>query len=128
MGTGGISRERASFSIRDINSSQYAKICPIRSPEGPNIGLVTYMALYSRVNEYGFLEAPYKKVVKEKKGSKEVMRITNEVVYVTADDEADAYITHAGIEISENGIIEEDRVPARYRGDFTEVDRELIQY
>jgi DNA-directed RNA polymerase subunit beta len=128
MGTGGISRERAAFSIRDINSSQYGRIDPIRSPEGPNIGLVTYMALYSRVNEYGFLEAPYKKVVKEKKGSKDVMRVTNEVVYITADDEADAYITHAGITISEDGIIEDDRVPARYRGDFTEVDREMIQY
>src|SRR6266568_2444212 len=128
MGTGGISRERAAFSIRDINSSQYGRIDPIRSPEGPNIGLVTYMALYSRVNEYGFLEAPYKRVVKEKIGNKEVMRVTNEVVYITADDEADAYITHAGINISEDGIIEDDRIPARYRGDFTEVDREMIQY
>jgi DNA-directed RNA polymerase subunit beta len=128
MGTGGISRERAAFSIRDINSSQYGRIDPIRSPEGPNIGLVTYMALYSRVNEYGFLEAPYRKVVKEKKGSKDVMRITDEVVYITADDEADAYITHAGVKISEDDIIEEDRVPARFRGDFTEVDREMIQY
>ncbi|HVA96678.1 MAG TPA: DNA-directed RNA polymerase subunit beta [Candidatus Acidoferrales bacterium] len=124
MGTGGISRERAAFSIRDINSSQYGRIDPIRSPEGPNIGLVTYMALYSRVNEYGFLEAPYKKVVKE--GNK--MRVSDEVVYMTADDEADAYITHAGVNISEDGFIEDDRVPARYRGDFTEVDRELIQY
>jgi DNA-directed RNA polymerase subunit beta len=128
MGTGGISRERAAFSIRDINSSQYGRIDPIRSPEGPNIGLVTYMALYSRVNEYGFLEAPYKKVVKEKKGNKDIVRVSNEVVYITADDEAEAYITHASINISEDGIIEDDRVPARYRGDFTEVDREMIQY
>jgi DNA-directed RNA polymerase subunit beta len=124
MGTGGISRERAAFSIRDINSSQYGRIDPIRSPEGPNIGLVTYMALYSRVNEYGFLEAPYKKVVKD--GNK--MRVSDEVIYITADDEADAYITHAGINISEDDIILDDRVPARYRGDFTEVDKEMIQY
>lgn len=124
MGTGGISRERAAFSIRDINSSQYGRIDPIRSPEGPNIGLVTYMALYSRVNEYGFLEAPYKKVVKD--GKK--IRVSDEVVYMTADDEADAYITHASINISEDGIILDDRVPARYRGDFTEVDRDMIQY
>jgi len=124
MGTGGISRERAAFSIRDINSSQYGRIDPIRSPEGPNIGLVTYMALYSRVNEYGFLEAPYKRVVKD--GNK--MRVSDEVVYITADDEADAYITHAGVNVSEEGIILDDRVPARYRGDFTEVDREMIQY
>jgi DNA-directed RNA polymerase subunit beta len=128
MGTGGISRERAAFSIRDINSSQYGRIDPIRSPEGPNIGLVTYMALFSRVNEYGFLEAPYKKVVKEKVGGKDVMRVTHEVVYITADDEAEAYITHAGVAISEDQIIEDERVPARYRGDFTEVDREMIQY
>lgn len=70
MGTGGISRERASFSIRDINSSQYSRICPVRSPEGPNIGLVTYLSLYARVNVYGFLEAPYRKVVSEKKEPK----------------------------------------------------------
>jgi DNA-directed RNA polymerase subunit beta len=124
MGTGGISRERAAFSIRDINSSQYGRIDPIRSPEGPNIGLVTYMALYSRVNEYGFLEAPYKKVIKDGKN----VRISDEVVYLTADDEADAYITHAGVSISEDGLILDERVPARYRGDFTEVDREMIQY
>ncbi|HSX09500.1 MAG TPA: DNA-directed RNA polymerase subunit beta [Candidatus Saccharimonadales bacterium] len=124
MGTGGISRERAAFSIRDINSSQYGRIDPIRSPEGPNIGLVTYMALYSRVNEYGFLEAPYRKVIKDGKN----VRVSDEIVYITADDEQDAYITHASINISDDGIIMDDRVPARYRGDFTEVDREMIQY
>ncbi len=128
MGTGGISRERAAFSIRDINSSQYGRIDPIRSPEGPNIGLVTYMALYSRVNEYGFLEAPYKKVVKEKNGNKEIMRATDEIVYITADDEREAYVTHAGINLSESGELLDERIPARYNGDFTEVDRELIQY
>lgn len=67
MGTGGISRERASFSIRDINSSQYSKICPVRSPEGPNIGLVTYLALYAKVNDFGFLEAPYRKVIQKER-------------------------------------------------------------
>ncbi len=128
MGTGGISRERAAFSIRDINSSQYGRIDPIRSPEGPNIGLVTYMALYSRVNEYGFLESPYKKVVKEKKGQKHVVKVTDEVVYLDADDERDYYITHAGVAISETGEILDKRVPARYKGDFLEVDRELIDY
>lgn len=128
MGTGGISRERAAFSIRDINSSQYGRIDPIRSPEGPNIGLVTYMALFSRVNEYGFLESPYKKVVKQKKGNKEVVQITEEVVYITADDERDVYITHAGVTISEDGEILDARVPARYRGEFLEVDKEVISY
>lgn len=124
MGTGGISRERAAFSIRDINSSQYGRIDPIRSPEGPNIGLVTYMALFSRVNEYGFLEAPYKRVVKE--GNK--MKVSDEVVYLSADDEREAYITHAGINIGPNGEILDERVPVRFSGDFTEVDVELLQY
>ncbi|MEK7570984.1 MAG: DNA-directed RNA polymerase subunit beta [Patescibacteria group bacterium] len=128
MGTGGISRERAAFSIRDINSSQYGRICPIRSPEGPNIGLVTYMALYSRVNDYGFLETPYKKVVREKKGSREIVKIADEVVYLSADDERDQYVTHLGINISEDGEILDARVPARYRGEFIEVDREMISY
>jgi len=124
MGTGGISRERAAFSIRDINSSQYSRIDPIRSPEGPNIGLVTYMALYSRVNEFGFLEAPYRKVVKEK-GK---VRVTDEIVYITADDERENYVTHAGLNISPSGEILDARVPARFKGDFLEVDREVIDY
>lgn len=124
MGTGGISRERAAFSIRDINSSQYGRIDPIRSPEGPNIGLVTYFALFSKVNEYGFLEAPYRKVIK--KGNK--MYVSDETVYITADDEREAYITHAGVQIADDGEILDERVPVRYNGDFTEVDRELLQY
>lgn len=128
MGAGGISRERAAFSIRDINASQYGRIDPIRSPEGPNIGLVTYMALYSRVNDYGFLEAPYRKVVKEQQGGKTVVRLTDEIEYMSADDERVKYITHAGINIDENGVILDDRVPARYKGDFIEVDVERIEY
>lgn len=128
MGAGGISRERAAFSIRDINSSQYGRIDPIRSPEGPNIGLVTYMALYARVNEYGFLESPYRKVVKEGDGKKAKMRLTDEIVYMDADDEAEHYITHAGVTISDDGEILDERVPVRYRGEFIEVDRELIEY
>ncbi len=123
MGTGGISRERAAFSIRDINSSQYSRICPIRSPEGPNIGLVTYLALYTRVNKYGFLEAPYRRVVNEKG----VVKATNEIVYLSADDEQKAYVTHAAA-LDENDKIKDERVPARYRGDFIETDRANIQY
>lgn len=128
MGTGGISRERAAFSIRDINSSQYSKIDPIRSPEGPNIGLVTYMALYSKVNGYGFLEAPYKKVVKQKVGKKEKAIVTDEIVYMSADEEREHYITHAGVSISDKGEILDERVAARHRGDFTEVDAHVIDY
>lgn len=128
MGTGGISRERAAFSIRDINSSQYGKIDPIRSPEGPNIGLVTYIALYAKVNDYGFLESPYKRVIKEKRGGKMHVKITDEIVYMTADDERDHYITHAGISISDNNELVEPRIAARYKGDFIEVDKEAIEF
>lgn len=128
MGAGGISRERAAFSIRDINSSQYGRICPIRSPEGPNIGLVTYFSLYSRINDFGFIEAPYRKVIKEKKGSRMIMRISDEISYMTADDEREYYITHAGINISEDGEILDQRIPARYNGEFLEVDTDLINY
>ncbi|MCL5970846.1 MAG: DNA-directed RNA polymerase subunit beta [Patescibacteria group bacterium] len=128
MGTGGISRERAAFSIRDINSSQYGKICPIRSPEGPNIGLVTYMALYSKVNEYGFLEAPYRKVIKEKNGRKTKVRVLPEVIYLSSDDEQKHYVTHAEVKISEDGEILDERVPSRYNGEFLEVEKEKIDY
>jgi len=128
MGTGGISRERASFSIRDINSSQYSRICPVRSPEGPNIGLVTYLALYARVNDYGFLEAPYKKVIKEKKGRKEISKITSEIVYMDAGEEADHYVTHADIRIDPRGYILDDLVPARYNGEYLEVEKEKIEF
>ncbi|MDO8461139.1 MAG: DNA-directed RNA polymerase subunit beta [bacterium] len=128
MGTGGISRERAAFSIRDINSSQYSRVCPIRSPEGPNIGLVTYMSLYARVNEYGFVEAPYRKVVKKKTGQKTEAVATDEIVYISADDEQKHYITHAGIAIAENGTFLEERVPARFNGEFLEVEKEKVDF
>src|SRR6185369_15156182 len=128
MGTGGISRERAAFSIRDINSSQYGRIDPIRSPEGPNIGLVTYMALYSKVNDFGFLESPYRRVEKIKKDDKTVVKVTDEIVYITADDERDKYVTHAGVGISADNIITDARVPVRYKGDFLEVESELVDY
>ncbi len=123
MGTGGISRERAAFSIRDINASQYGRIDPIRSPEGPNIGLVTYLALYARVNDFGFLEAPYRKVVK--KGKK--MVAIDEVVYLDAEDEYQQYITHSGV-LTEENTIGADRVPARFRGEFIETEADQIQY
>ncbi|MBI2029330.1 DNA-directed RNA polymerase subunit beta [Candidatus Gottesmanbacteria bacterium] len=128
MGSGGISRERASFSIRDINASQYGRICPVRSPEGPNIGLVTYMALYSRVNEYGFLETPYRKVVKEVRGSKTKMKLTQEIVYLSADDEQNVYITHALVNTDEKGYILDTHVPARYKGSFMETEAVNISY
>jgi DNA-directed RNA polymerase subunit beta len=119
MGTGGISRERAAFSIRDINASQYGRVCPVRSPEGPNIGLVNYLTLYTRINDYGFLETPYRVV--------ENGKTTDEVVYLDAEDEYKQYITHAG-ELNDADEIASDRVAARYRGEFIEIEKEKIAY
>jgi DNA-directed RNA polymerase subunit beta len=128
MGVGGISRERASFSIRDINASQYGRICPVRSPEGPNIGLVTYMSLYARANEYGFLETPYLKVEKVTRDGKIRMHVTNETVYLDASDEQYHYITHAGIAVTEDGFIVSDRSPVRYKGEFLEADTSVVEF
>ncbi|MGB9911430.1 MAG: DNA-directed RNA polymerase subunit beta [Microgenomates group bacterium] len=128
MGTGGVTRERASFSIRDINASQYGRICPVRSPEGPNIGLVTYLALYTRINEYGFLETPYFKVEKVKVRGKTKMKVTDEIVYLTADDEQEHYITHQGINIDKDGFITDSWVPVRYQGEFLEAPVENVEY
>ena len=122
MGTGGIARDRASFSIRDINHSQYGRIDPIRSPEGPNIGLVTYLALFARINEYGFLETPYKKVVLDKGKP----RVTDDIIYLSADDEEDLYITEATIDIDKNGYIVSQRIPLRHEGNFFEGESKLV--
>ena len=120
MGTGGVTRERASFSMRDINASQYGRICPVRSPEGPNIGLVTYLSLYTRINEFGFLESPYRQVTNK--------HVSKEITYLAPDDEQNYYITHAGININAKGDIKDSWVPARYHGNFIEVPVEKVQY
>jgi DNA-directed RNA polymerase subunit beta len=124
LGTGGINRERASFSIRDVNASQYSRLDPVRSPEGPNIGLVTYMALYAKVDEFGFIQAPYRKVVKE--GGK--VKVTDEIVYLTADDEEDKYVTHSGVNVDKDGYITDTRVPLRHMGKFIEGAVDLVEY
>ncbi|MDO8570772.1 MAG: DNA-directed RNA polymerase subunit beta [Candidatus Daviesbacteria bacterium] len=123
-GQGGITRERASFSIRDINHSQYGRIDPIRSPEGPNIGLVTYLALYARINEFGFLETPYQKV--ELKNGKP--RVTDEIIYLSADDEENFYITEATVALDKDGYIMAKRVPVRHNGSFFETESNMINY
>ena len=128
MGVGGISRERASFSIRDINASQYGRICPIRSPEGPNIGLVTYMSLYARIDSYGFLETPYRRVEKVERNGVVRMRVTEEIVYIDAADEQYHYITHAGVGVDADGFIMDERVPVRYKGDFLEAEAAVVEY
>jgi DNA-directed RNA polymerase subunit beta len=128
MGQGGVTRERASFSMRDINHSQYGRICPVRSPEGPNIGLVTYLALYARVNQYGFLETPYRRVISQTRDRKTRMKLTNDIVYLAADEEEDHYITHAEIKTDKQNYLVDDWVPARYRGEFIEVSANQIEF
>lgn len=124
VGVGGLTRERAAFSIRDVHSSQYGRICTVRSPEGPNIGLVTYLALYSRVNKYGFIEAPFRKVEK----IKSKYQISAEPIYLDADDEFEKYITHLGVQIDDNLCITQKWLPMRYHGEFIEGPVEQVQY
>jgi len=124
VGVGGLTRERAAFSIRDVHSSQYGRICTVRSPEGPNIGLVTYLALYAKVNKYGFLEAPFRKVLKDSKG----YRYSDDFIYLDADDEYDTHITHLGIKIDDNGYIASEWVPIRFQGEFIEGPIDQVQY
>src|SRR3989344_5052618 len=119
-GPGGIEKERASFSIRDISSSQYGRICPIRSPEGPNIGVVTYMALYGKVNDYGFIETPYRKIEK--------LKITNKLIYLQADDEEKYYITSDTVNVGSNGTISDDKIVARHKGEIVEIPAEKLDF
>ena len=124
VGVGGLTRERAAFSIRDVHSSQYGRICTVRSPEGPNIGLVTYLALYARVNKYGFIEAPFRKV--EKIGKK--YTISKENFFLDADDEYGVHCTHLGVKIDEDNTITQQWVPIRYQGEFSEGPIDLVSY
>lgn len=127
-GPGGIEKERASFSIRDIASSQYGRICPIRSPEGPNIGVVTYMAMFSKINKYGFLETPYKKIQKVTQGGKTRVKVSDEIEYMQADDEEKFYITSANVAVDENGYITNEALVARFEGEVIEVPVEKLDY
>ena len=120
LGPGGLSRDRAGMEVRDVNPSHYGRICPIESPEGPNIGLITSLASYARVNDYGFIMTPYRKV--------ENCKLTDEIVYMTADEELDHYISQATIETDENGVIVPDRVPVRYRTENIMIEKEKIDY
>ena len=120
MGRGGITRERASFSIRDVNSSQYGRIDPVRSPEGANIGLVTYLAIYARVNSFGFLEVPYRKLEKIKSADTTKVKLSNSIIYLTADDEEEYRISHADVHTDKSGFITESWLPIRYQGNFSE--------
>ncbi len=124
IGVGGLTRERAAFSIRDVHSSQYGRICTVRSPEGPNIGLVTYLALYARVDKYGFLQAPFRKVEALKDGYK----ISDDFVYLDADDEYNYHITHLGVKIDDKGYIKQEWLPIRHQGEFVEGPLESVEF
>ena len=122
LGPGGLSRERASFDVRDVHYTHYGRLCPIETPEGPNIGLINYLATFAKINEYGFVEAPYRKV------DKATGAITDQVDYMTADVEDDYYIAQANEPVDENGCLTNLRISCRHRNEIIEVDREMIDY
>ena len=122
LGPGGISRDRASFDVRDVHYTHYGRMCPIETPEGPNIGLISYLATYARISDYGFLEAPYRKV------DKATGKVTDEVVYMTADIEDSYVIAQANEPLDEEGRFANRRVIARDKSEIIEVDRDLIDY
>ena len=122
LGPGGLSRERASFDVRDIHYTHYGRMCPIETPEGPNIGLINYLASYAKINEYGFIEAPFRKV------DKASGKVTNEVEYMTADVEDDYYVAQAAEPLDEEGKFVNARVTCRHRDEIISVERELIDY
>ena len=120
LGPGGLSRDRAGMEVRDVNTSHYGRICPIESPEGQNIGLITSLSGYAKVNEYGFIMTPYRKVVD--------CKVTDEIVYLTADEEADYYISQATVELNDDNEIVEKEVVARLNGENVIVKKEKINF
>jgi len=122
LGPGGLSRDRASFEVRDVHSSHYGRMCPIETPEGPNIGLINSLATFARINEYGFIEAPYRKVVH----TDGVSRVTSEVIYLTADEEENHLVAQANARINENNEFMDKKVVGRSRADFIEIERERL--
>ena len=120
LGPGGLSRDRAGMEVRDVNPSHYGRICPIESPEGPNIGLITSLASYAKINDYGFITTPYRKV--------ENCHLTDEIVYMTADEELEHYISQAAVELDGNNNIIEASIPVRFRGDTIMVDKEKVDF
>ena len=120
LGPGGLSRDRAGVEVRDVNASHYGRICPIESPEGPNIGLITSLASYAKIDEYGFIMTPYRKVVDK--------QITDEVVYLTADEELDYIISQSTVGTNEDNVITDDMVNARFRGENILAKPEQVDY
>ena len=122
LGPGGLSRERANMEVRDVHYSHYGRMCPIETPEGPNIGLINYLATFAKINEYGFVEAPYRKV------DKATGFVTKDVEYMTADVEDDYYVGQANEPLDENGCLANARITCRHRNEIIEVDRNMIDY
>ena len=122
LGPGGLSRERANMEVRDVHYSHYGRMCPIETPEGPNIGLISYLATYARINEYGFIEAPYRKV-DHKTG-----KVADTITYMTADVEDQYIVCQAAEPVDEKGCLTSKRITCRHRDEMVEVDRERVDY
>ena len=122
LGPGGLSRERAGFEVRDIHYTHYGRLCPIESPEGPNIGLISALSTFAIINEYGFIETPYRKI------DKETGKVTDEVVYMTADEEDNYIICQASEPLDEEGRLLNDRIRVRERAEIKEIDKEKIDF
>ena len=125
LGPGGLSRDRAGFEVRDVHYSHYGRMCPIETPEGPNIGLINSLASYARINEYGFIEAPYRKIDKTDPKNP---RVTNEVVYMTADEEDNYHVAQANEQLDENGYFVRNSVSGRYLDETQEYPKAMFDY
>ena len=124
LGPGGLTRERAGFEVRDVHYTHYGRLCPIETPEGPNIGLISSLAMFAEVNDHGFIESPYRKVRKNSSGS----IITNKIEYLSADDEDRVLVSQASTKRDESGIITEDKIRARMKGDFPIVEPKDVDF
>lgn len=122
LGPGGLTRERAGFEVRDVHHSHYGRMCPIETPEGPNIGLINSLSTFARVNEYGFIETPYRKV------DQETNVITNEIVYLTADEEDNYVIAQANVRFDEEGNFLDDEVVSRYKDENIEISKDRVDF
>ncbi len=122
LGPGGLSRDRAGFEVRDVHYSHYGRMCPIETPEGPNIGLISYLATFAKINKYGFIEAPFRKI------DKETGRVLDEVEYMTADTEDDFIVAQANEPLDENNCFVRQKITARHRDEFIEIDRSRVDY
>ena len=119
LGPGGLTRERAGFEVRDVHTTHYGRVCPIETPEGPNIGLINSLSVYARTNEYGFLETPYRKVVDGK--------VTDEIEYLSAIEEGQLLYCQANATLNEKGQLIDELVPCRYKNEFTFTTPDKVQ-